>query len=108
MQEITKRPMVDILTQSTGKQVVMKEDSYVFFETLKKLTKMQIEEGIALQEDIYKKDINAQKVDEAKKYLDDTEHKFVSDYEFKPGETQEDLDKIKIKRSEARKIIRGF
>ena len=46
------------------------------------------------------------KIAEAQAYLDKTDHKFYSDYEMKEGETQDDLDAIKTKRSEARAFIR--
>ena len=44
------------------------------------------------------------KLVEAKQYLDDTEHKFNTDYELKVGE---DLEPIRAKRSEARAFIRA-
>lgn len=43
------------------------------------------------------------KIQEAKAYLDSTDHKVGSDYELKPDE---DLEAIKAKRSEARQFIR--
>ena len=39
-------------------------------------------------------------------YLDDTDHKFYSDYELKVGETPEDLENIRVQRSIARTFIR--
>ena len=39
-------------------------------------------------------------------YLDDTDHKFYSDYEPKVGETPEDLENIRVQRSIARTFIR--
>lgn len=39
-------------------------------------------------------------------YLDDTDHKFYGDYEPKVGETPEDLENIRAKRSIARTFIR--
>jgi hypothetical protein len=47
-------------------------------------------------------------VEEAKQYLLDTDHKLVSDYQLNDGETNEDIDAIKQKRSEARAIARGL
>jgi hypothetical protein len=46
----------------------------------------------------------AEKMTEAKRYLDDTQHKFGSDYELKDGE---DLTPIILKRSELRAFIRA-
>ena len=54
------------------------------------------------QDKIAEKEL-ATKVQEAKAYLDSTEHKFNGDYEPKEGE---DLKAIKAKRQEARKFIR--
>ena len=41
---------------------------------------------------------------EAQAYLDKTDHKFYGDYEPKEGE---DLEAIRVKRSEARALLRG-
>lgn len=46
----------------------------------------------------------AEKMTGAKRYLDDTQHKFGSDYELKEGE---DLTPIILKRSEFRAFIRA-
>ena len=40
-------------------------------------------------------------------YLDDTDHKFYSDYEPKVDETPEDLENIRVQRSIARTFIRN-
>jgi hypothetical protein len=45
----------------------------------------------------------AEKMTEAKQYLDSTDHKFYGDYELKEGE---DLTPIRLARSEARAFIR--
>lgn len=47
--------------------------------------------------------IIAQKVQEAKRYLSDTDFKMIPDYEPKEGE---DLEAIRLKRKEAREFIR--
>ena len=39
-------------------------------------------------------------------YLDDTDHKFYSDYELKSDETPEDFENIRVQRSIARTFIR--
>ena len=44
------------------------------------------------------------KIQEFKSYLNDTDHKFYGDYELKPNE---DLEPIRLKRSEAREFIRA-
>ena len=53
-------------------------------------------------EDEYKNSIKV-KINEAKQYLDETDHKFYGDYEPKVGE---DLELMRIKRSEARAFMR--
>jgi hypothetical protein len=51
---------------------------------------------------------NTQKVEDLKAFLLSTDHKLVSDYELKEGETIEDIELIKLERSEARDTIREF
>ena len=54
-------------------------------------------------EEIETAELNTQ-IAEAKQYLVDTDHKFYGDYESKVGE---DLELIRIKRSEARAFVRA-
>lgn len=54
-------------------------------------------------EELVTMDLN-KKLVEAKQYLEDTEHKFNTDYEPKVGE---DLEPIRTKRSEARAFVRA-
>lgn len=58
-------------------------------------------EDFSLEE--YEQILSNIKINKYKVYLDKTEHKFNGDYEPKDGE---DLEAIKVKRSEARKFIR--
>ena len=46
------------------------------------------------------------KVQKAKKYLDETDHKFGTDYTLKEDETLEDIAEIKATRAECRTFIR--
>ena len=80
------------------KEVVMKDDvvkySYKQLFTTEtneeKLEKVKIKMLVKIYQD----------------YLDDTDHKFYSDYEPKVGETPEDLENIRVQRSIARTFIR--
>lgn len=58
------------------------------------------------KQDEYKQTLEY-KLNEAKQYLDDTDHKMYSDYERKEDETQEVMDYIKEQRSIARAFIRA-
>jgi len=48
MQEISKRPMVDILSELTGQQVVMSGEDYVYLSTAKKVTQALLTQATAL------------------------------------------------------------
>ena len=80
------------------KEVVMKDDvvkySYKQLFTTEtneeKLEKVKIQMLVKIYQD----------------YLDDTDHKFYSDYEPKVGKTPEDLENIRVQRSIARTFIR--
>ncbi len=58
MQEISKKPLVDILSQMSGRQVVMSGNDYVFLTNSITLSKSEVDEALALQEKLYTKDLN--------------------------------------------------
>ena len=53
------------------------------------------------------KEVLLEKIEKAKKYLTDTEHKFNTDYTLKEDETLEDIAEIKATRKECRDFIRA-
>lgn len=43
-------PLVDVLSELTGKRVVMSGDDYVFFENLEKVSQNEVDAAVALKE----------------------------------------------------------
>ena len=103
---------------------VIGDNSPAVFEKLQggSLINVQIEE-VVTEDDVVKysykqlftTETNEEKLEKVKiqmlvkiyqDYLDDTDHKFYSDYEPKVGETPEDLENIRVQRSIARTFIR--
>ena len=60
MKEVSKKPLVDVLTDLTAKQVVMSGDDYVYFSDSKKVTKILVDEAIALQELQFNQEVKEQ------------------------------------------------
>jgi hypothetical protein len=104
MQEIVKRPMVDMVAEATGKAIGIKEDKFVYLDTKKEVEATKLSEAVVLQDEYYQKDILASQLKEKKQYLEDTDHKFLQGYKPKEGE---DLVAIEAKRDEAREFIRN-
>ena len=76
---------------------------YLITEDIQPISLEEIEAINKAKEDVYKNSIKA-KINEAKQYLDETDHKFYGDYEPKVGE---DLEAIRAKRNEARAFVRA-
>lgn len=66
MNEIQLKPMVDILTELTGNQVVMKESDYVFFENGVTVSQSEVDEALVLQESLYQEDVEGKQAQEIK------------------------------------------
>lgn len=73
-----------------GKELKFTEDGIPYLEDIKVIPQDKLE--------------LLNKINEARQYLDDTEHKFNMDYEPK---VDEDLEAIRTKRSEARSFVRA-
>ena len=87
-----------------GTKYVSVNDSNPYYKLVKRwLSEGNIPEPEFTQEEIDLQDINTA-IEEAKKYLDDTDYKDLPSYEPK---VDEDLDSIKLKRKEARDFIRA-
>jgi len=56
MQEISTRPLVDILTEITGRTVVMKDTDYVYLDTKRKVVSEKVEQARAIREDEKRKE----------------------------------------------------
>lgn len=104
MQEIIKRPMVDMVAETTGKAIGVKDDNFVYLDTKKEVESTKLSEAVALQEEYYQKDLLVSQLKEKKQYLEDTDHKFLQGY--KPKEN-ENLVAIEAARDEAREFIRS-
>jgi CRISPR/Cas system CMR-associated protein Cmr3 (group 5 of RAMP superfamily) len=97
-------PLVDILSEMLNERVVMSGEDYVIFSNLKKIEKTKIDEAnVILAEKIAGQELQI-KINEAKEYLNKTDHKLYNGYKPKEGE---DLVKIERLRDEAREFIRA-
>ena len=76
---------------------------HLITEDMKPISLEEIEAINKAKEDEYKNSIEF-KINEAKQYLEDTDHKFYGDYEPK---VDEDLESVRTKRSEARAFVRA-
>ena len=85
-----------------GTMLVPKADGNREYELIKKWLNDNTPEPEFTEEELAKQEINA-KVQEAKQYLQSTDHKFYLGYKPKEGE---DLVAIEAKRDEAREYIR--
>ena len=85
-----------------GSMSVPKADGNREYELIKEWLKDNTPEPEFTEEELVKQEINA-KVQEAKQYLQATDHKFYLGYKPKDGE---DLVAIEAKRDEAREYIR--
>jgi len=97
-------PLVDILSEMLKETVVMSGEDYVIFSNLKKIEKTKIDEAnVILAEKIAEQELQI-KINEAKEYLNKTDHKFYNGYKPK---ADEDLVEIERLRDEARDFIRA-
>ena len=97
-------PLVDILSEMFKETVVMSGEDYVIFSNLKKIEKTKIDEAnVILAEKIAEQELQI-KINEAKEYLNKTDHKFYNGYKPK---ADEDLVEIERLRDEARDFIRA-
>lgn len=78
--EITARPLVDILSEQLGEPVVMSGDNYVLMRDKSVVAAAAVELALATQEDNLLEQAKAEKIAEAKKYLSDTDFKMTVDY----------------------------
>lgn len=65
--------MVDVLSELIGKIVVMSGDDYVIFENLEKVSQNKVDEALLLKEQKEKEILNQNKINEADKYLKNTD-----------------------------------
>jgi len=100
MQEEYSIALVDVLSEITGMQVVMMEDTYVYLSDSKIIPAKTVNEAIKKQAEKKIFQENTKKIAEAKKYLQDTDYKVLPDYD-------QDSTEVKVKRQEAREFIRA-
>ena len=101
MQEEYSIALVDVLSEITGMQVVMMEDTYVYLSDSKIIPAKTVNEAIKKQAEKKIFQENTKKIAEAKKYLQDTDYKVLPDYD---GNKEGILEA----RAEARALIRGL
>ena len=66
MNEIQLKPMVDILSQMMGSQVVMKESDYVFLQNGITVSQSLVDEALVLQESLYQEEVEGKQAQESK------------------------------------------
>lgn len=73
MKEITKTPLVDILTKKLGEQVAMSGTDYVLLRDKSIVDSTIVEEAIATQEEMFVQAGVDKQIQEANTYLKDTD-----------------------------------
>lgn len=66
-------PLVDVLSELIGKIVVMSGDDCVIFDNLEKVSQNKVDEALLLKEQKEKEILNQNKINEADKYLKNTD-----------------------------------
>lgn len=102
--EIFKRPLVDILSETLGKSVVMSGSEYVVFEDNGVVAHDIVNAALVKQEEMFVKEQNDIKVKEAKKYLLDTDFYYARKLE----NGEEVPSDVVTKRIEMRELVRSF
>lgn len=102
--EIFKRPLVDILSETLGRSVVMNGTEYVVFEDNSIVAHDVVSAALVKQAEMFVKEQNDLKVKEAKKYLLDTDF-----YYARKLESGEEVpSEVVAKRIEMRELVRSF
>ena len=101
MEDKIEIPMVDIISEVTGKTVVMIDTDYVYLDTNEIVDSKTLTECASIKDAREAKIVEDKKIAEAKQYLQDTDYKVLPDYD---GNT----DGVLEARAEARALIRGL
>ncbi len=99
MNEIQLKPMVDILTELMGSQIVMSGDNYVYLSNSEQVSDEEVLEAKELQDADYIQQGIDKQVSEYQAYLDSTDFKMTVDYD-------QDVIEVTTLRAEARTYIR--
>ena len=70
MEEISKKPLVDILSQMSGSQVVMKESDYVLLQNGITVSQSEVDEALVIQESLYQEEVEGKQAQEIKQAKD--------------------------------------
>jgi len=102
MIEINKKPLVDILSEQLGEQVVMSGDNYVLMCDTKSVVKQSdVDVATAKQSELYDLEVVLNKQAKAKQYLSDTDW-----YITRRAETGKEIpQEVITKRNDARKLL---
>ena len=101
MEDKIEIPMVDIISEVTGKTVVMIDTDYVYLDTNEVVDRKTLTKCVVIKEEKETKIIESKQIAEAKQYLQDTDYKVLPDYD---GNKEGILEA----RAEARALIRGL
>ena len=105
MNEIKKKPLIDFIVNLTNQRVGLAGETFKYIDTLEDVEVSIIDKAIELQEKEYEDMALKQKVQEAKVFLDRTDKKVLTDYEFKEGDNS--LEWYIEERSKVRAFIRA-
>ena len=100
MNEIQLKPMVDILTELIGSQIVMSGDDYVYLSNSEQVSDEEVLEAKGLQDADYIQQGIDKQMNEYQAYLTATDFKMTVDYD-------QDITEVTTLRAEARTYIRG-
>jgi len=73
MQEDYNRPLVDIISEKTGEQVVMVQDAYVYLSSSENVNSSIVDEAIMTQKEEENTFSKQKEQSDAKRYLEDTD-----------------------------------